>query len=929
MKKLILSLIALFAAFTLKSQDIVGTWSGTLSVHGHNLRIVFHISKDGETYKATMDSPDQGATGLPVGSVTFEDNRIRMSIAIPQAPPAEYTGELSENTITGTFRQMGMSFPLNLTRGDAGSGGTSGFLHGRLFDSQTREPLLFSSVALINDSDSSLVTGVITDADGRFVLENLRDGHYRLRITNIGYHPFISNTIEMRRGNNRLDLGSFFINPSTTQLTEVEIIATRPVLEQQAGRLIFNVAESTTSVGDNALETLKKFPGVIVDNEENITLNGRNVLVMIDNRETHLSGEQLANLLKSLPAEQIGSIEAIDNPGARFSAEGISGILNIRTRRTRMIGYSGTVFSGARYSNEFNPNAGFDLNFRNNQITVFANFNYSEWGSRAGMDGFTNFPRNEHGDSIRWVVNENENWGVNNSGRNFSGRGGIDYHINNRNNLSLSYRFSQGMQENNGNLFTRMRLITPNNDSIFQSFRQSFDATNEWGNHNLSLNYQHIFDSANNRQFFIDASWVRNIHSGGGRNDVIFFNGDIPPPGTIGDTVPYNLQVRLPSDIFSIRTDLEFPINKETRIEAGARYSFVNNDNTQFLESVLSDRYIYTEHISAAYTTINHKFSPKLSLEAGLRFEYTALEGDNRMVNVQHSRSYPARFQWFPSLNVNQQLTDQTGLNFSYSRRLRRPNYTDLNPIVTRNTAFAFNEGNPNLNPDISHLFRLSYSFNHIPIIRLSYSRTDGEVRRVPEFRGDTTWNRPENLGRNDAVSLNLMYQHTFFNKWRILVNTGGEYSQTQFKYNDSAITREFFNARYFISNDITLSPTMSMDINSWGMFPRRHLFTRNTGMYSVNIGFRKSFFDRKLTATVSLNDIFNTANKWTNDTQLPTGQHEYMASYWASRSINVRVSYRFGKGNVITARQRRDAAAEEAGRMGGGGEGGGQGGGM
>ena len=925
MKKILLFSTAMFLAFSMNSQDIVGTWNGTLSVMGHNLRLVFNITKDGDTYKATMDSPDQGQSGIAMSSVTFEDNQIKMTLS---SMGMEYTGELKSDKIIGNFRQMGQSFPLELTRATSSqSSGTSGFLRGRLFDAQTREPLMFSTVALLNVADSSLVTGVTTDEDGRFLLEKLSDGEYRLRITNIGYHSYVSDVIELRRGNNRLDLGSFFINPSTSQLTGVEIVAARPVLEQQAGKLVFNVAESTTSIGDNALETLKKFPGVQVDNDDNISLNGNSsVLVMLDGRPTQMSGTQLANLLKSLPSSDIDRIEAIDNPPARYDAEGIGGILNIRTKRTRMMGYSGTVHAGFRYHREFQHDEGFDLNFRTHKFTVFANLNYGTYNNPAGSTGYTKYP-----DGSRWVVNkgEGEDWGIHQKNQFISGRAGFDYHINRRNILSLSYRLQDG--GNNVTFNSKTRMFTPNN-IISESFSQGLTGNNNWGNQNLNLNYQNIFDSVNNRQFFIDASWVRNGFSGGGNNELLYFSGDFTKDTTQIDR--YNLEATLPSNIFSIKADLEYPLNKETKIETGIKHSYVNNDNSQayFNEGIpnpnMTFRYVYTENISSFYGMINHVFSPKTSVEVGLRGEYTAWKGNNKTSKQINTGDY---FGLFPSLNANQKLTEKTGLNFSYSYRLRRPNYTDLNPILIRNMAYEFFSGNPNLSPEYSHIFRLAYTYNHAPIVRLSYARSDDEIRSVPHYVGDTVFNRPENLGQNDAVSLQLMFQHTFFAKWRLLVTGGGEYSKTHFKYNDVAETREFFRASYYISNDITLSRTMSLDINSWGQFPQKRLFTTHAGLYSVNMGIRKSFFDRKLTATLSLNDIFNTANKWTNDTKVPAGEgmimHSYNENYWTSRSISFRLSYRFGKGNVQTRRM-RDAASEEAGRMSSGGDGG-QGGGM
>jgi len=929
MKKITLTLTAIFFAFALKGESIVGTWNGTLSVMGHELRIVFNIAKDGETYTATMDSPDQGATGLPVSSVTLENNQLRMSISIPQAPPAEFTGEVSENTITGTFRQMGHAFPLNLTRAGMETG--RGFLRGRLFDSQTREPLMFASVALLADADSSLLTGVITDEDGRFLLENLRDGHYRLRVSNVGHHTFVSETIELRRGNNRLDMGSFFINPSTIELAGVEIVAAVPLLEQRAGRLIFNVSESTTSVGDNALETLRKFPGVVVDNDDNITLSGRTVLVMIDNRETHLSGEQLANLLRTMPAEQIGSIEAIDNPGARFSAEGISGILNIRTRRTRMIGYSGTVFAGVRQGRDFSHNQGFDVNFRNNRLTAFANFSHSRRAGSAGMEGFTEFP-----DGSRRTMNlgDGESWAMTNPHHFISGRGGVDFHINSRNVLSASYRFMQGGNRNNG--FMNMRMMDTLG-AVESSVHQDVRNNNHWGNHNLSLNYQHIFDSVNQRQFFIDASWVRNYFGGGGNLDMNHYIGDIFS-GIPGDIARDSFDIIFPSDIFSARFDLEFPITRETRIETGIRYSFVNNDNKQrtynfrILDLNRTDHYVYTEHISAAYVQVNHSFSPRFSIEAGLRFEHTALQGDNRDIdgnsieNLRHTNNY---HRFFPSLNVNKMLTDRSGLNFSYSHRLTRPHFSNLNPMRTPQGAFSFREGNPYLGPQLSHIFRLRYSFNHMPILTFAFERSDGDIHQISRFQTDTMISRPENIGSTNRFGLGLSYQHTFFQIWRVVASIDGNFSRSRVRYEENGewMTRDRYNGWAWIGNDITLSPTMTLSVNGWGQLPQRGLFTSHQGMYVANVGFRKSFFDRSFTVALSVDDVFNTAGRWTNDTRLPTGQRDFSEFYWGSTAVSVRLSYRFGRGNVVTPRQRREAAAEEAGRMGGGDGGGGMGG--
>jgi len=922
MKNLIQIIVILFPVMSAISQDITGTWNGTL----YNMRIVFNITQDSTGYKATMDSPDQNAKGIEVNSVTFEDNKIKLSI---DALKVEYTGDVKENTITGTFKQMGHSFPLDMTRAaSAQSGNANGFVRGRLFDSQTKEPLPFANVVLINEQDSNIVKGGTTDQDGRFKLENLGFGTYLLKISNIGYHAYISNTIELKKGDNRLDLGSFYINPSFTELAEVVVVAAMPVVEQQAGKLVFNVSESTTSVGDNALETLKKFPGVTVDNDDNISLNGKSgVMVMVDDRPTRLSGAQLANLLKSMPSESINRIEAIDNPSAKYDAEGVSGILNIKTKRNRTMGYNGSIFAGSRYNNDFQNNGGFDFNFRNNKITAFANFSIFENRGKFGNSGRIDYP-----DSSRWEINKrnNEDWYGKQSGLYMFGKVGFDYYINSRNIMSLSYRINDGSGESSGLMKTRM--YKPNMDTAYSSFSQGYKSLYNFGDQNLSLNYQHIFDTVKQRQVSIDASWIKNYQSGEGENEILFYLGDFTD---FLKKDAYNLKQPLESNIFSIQSDLEYPLDsaKTTKIDAGLKYSFVKNDNNQdyFIEDMpnpdMSNNYIYSENIAAFYGMLNHTFSPKLSMEAGIRGEYTALKGNNKTIDSTHTNDY---FGVFPTLNINTQFTKKSGFNFSYRYRLTRPNYTFLNPIKVRNSAYAYHEGNPFLNPEYSHSLRLRYIYNHTPIATFSYERSDGDIRRITYYHDDTTFTKPENIGMTSRIGLGLMMQQFYFDKWRLMVYCDGSYLWSEFTYNDTVKKTETYRGYVYVSNDITLTQTMSLDVNCWAMLPQKSLFATNAGMFSLNMGIKKSFFKKTLTATLSLNDILNTANKWTNDAKYPTGQRDYQEYYWSSRSVSVRLSYSFGKGN-IPMRQRKNAAEEEAGRMGGqGGQGqGGQSGGM
>ena len=816
----------------------------------------------------------------------------------------------------GIFKkQIVFAFALFVTFAVSNLSAQTGTITGRLFDSQTGEALPFSTIALITELDSSLVTGVTTDENGQFLLANLQEGNYRLRITNVGYQPYISRTLELRKDNSYHNVGSILITPSSTRLAGVEIVAVRSVFEQQAGKLIFNVSQAITAIGDNVLETLKRIPGVTVDNDENISLNGSSgVLVMIDDRPTRLSGTQLANLLKSLPSSTVERIEVIDNPSARYDAEGVAGILNIKTKRVRMLGYSGSVFAGARYNKEFMHDQGFDFSFRNNNITLFGNLNHSTQRHPMGMHRYTIFP---DGSRMETNMGDGETWALFGSGRNLHGRGGFDYYMNDRNILSLAYQINHNPFELSGDM--RTRFFTPN-DVVHSSQNQSSLLDQTRSNQTLSLNYQHIFDPKNRRQFFIDAAWLRSVSVADGFYDIANYIGNFD---TQIEKTRQDLDLMLPSNIFSIKGDLEYPLNPQTKVETGVKYSFVNNDNYQkyLTDGVviqnMTDHFIYSENIMAFYGMITHTFSPKLSVQAGLRGEHTATKGNNKIMDSIDKNSY---FGLFPTLNINKKLTNMSGLNFSYSRRLSRPPYTMLNPVMTRNSVLEYHLGNPNLNPRYSHSMALTYTYRNMPVVRFNYQRTDGEFLRITNFHGDTAFVKPENIGASDRFSLNLMWQQTFFDKWQLRAFFNGTYMTSEVMYNNVPEKANIYMGSFQVSNNIIISPTMSVEVTGSAMLPGRGLFETYKGTYSANTGIRKSFFNRALTATLNVNDIFNTASMFRREVKFPTGEIHVMEAYSFGRSVSVRLSYRFGKGQVQTRRM-RDAAMEENRRMSGGGE--------
>lgn len=242
---------------------------------------------------------------------------------------------------------------------------STGKVAGELQDKTTNEKLLFANIVLIKASDSSQVKGTSSSGEGKFTFEQIPNGKYLIRVSTLGYHPYLSPLIEVTNKNKTVDVGTLYLQSSSTSLQEVVVEAKKPFIEHMAGKMVMNVANNAITEGDNALELLKKMPGIFIDKDDAISLNGKKgVLVLIDDRSTHLSGSELANLLKSMPSSSIDKVETIDKPSSKYDAEGVSGIINFKTKKNNNVGFNGSVNAGVGYRGSWSQNGGLNLSYR-------------------------------------------------------------------------------------------------------------------------------------------------------------------------------------------------------------------------------------------------------------------------------------------------------------------------------------------------------------------------------------------------------------------------------------------------------------------------------------------------------------------------------------------------------------------------------------
>ncbi|MEG2666454.1 MAG: outer membrane beta-barrel family protein, partial [Bacteroidales bacterium] len=559
----------------------------------------------------------------------------------------------------------------------------------------------------------------------------------------------------------------------------------------------------------------------------------------------------------------------------------------------------------------------FDLNYRNNKVTVYGSFSYYHSDSKSGSESTTNYA---DGTLFEMNKNKGEEWLTKDKNNGFHGKFGMDYYIDKTNILSVSYRGNGGNGKSNA--LNNTRVFPKENAPVLYSYSQGSKSKWESQDHNANLNYEHIFDTVFKRKLFVDFNYIKHHRDIEDISDMLYYQGDFQKEDT---TSMYALEAPLSSDIYALKLDYEHPFTQQTKLEVGLKFSFVDNHNQMeyntagIIDTNRSNAYRYNELIGAAYAIVNHSFKTKTSLQVGLRAEYTHTMGKSENLDSINTRSY---WRPFPNISISQQIGTKNQLSLSYRYRLTRPHYTYLNPFLLRGGVNSYSSGNPLLNPEYSHVLDLSYSFNYKFFATLSYTHSDGMIDYITVYSKEyIAFSQPKNMGRSDQLSLSLSTQLTFFKIWRLNLYLYGGYGRTELFYQDKWRKTEAFNASYWISTSVDILPTFTLEVSSWGQLPSRSLFTTNHGYYSLSTALKKTFLENTLTLSLGADIRLNT---YRNSSIYPDGTYSSGDYRWNGTSGWVRLSYRFGNNTASNNRTPRTVSSdsEESSRLGGNGGG-------
>lgn len=768
-----------------------------------------------------------------------------------------------------------------------------------------QEPLPGASVRLLSARDSSQVNGLVTSAKGAFLFERIPEGTYLLKITSLGMKPYISTMLTVDPAHPRIALPVIILLPAADkQLREVTVTGKRPLVETELDKTIINVDAMIGSASQNSLEILEKTPGVTVEPNGDIKLNGlSSVLVLIDGKPTYLSGRELADYLKSLPGGALDRLELITNPSAKYDANG-NAIINIRLRRNRQAGIYGSFSTNYNQGIAGRGSQSAVLNYNRRKLALSGIFSYSKDDSWSLDQSQRTYLTTGSDVSVR---NESRS-----RGHSLTARLGLDYAFSERTNAGISAETGSRPRHDRQDY----RSATRNTRLDSTGFGR---VTSDADRNNVSVyaNFQHRF-----RQSGHELSAEANYLSFRTRSD------QWTERYTETDTLVRQPSLRydLPSSttIYIAKADYQLPLSKTASFEAGVKWNSASNDNDfrsfigseQLPDYSRSNHFLYDEQISAAYTNARKNWK-RWKTQVGLRLEHTDLTG-RQLGNseVPGSRFHRQYTSLFPSAAISYSL-DSAGrhtLSLSASRRISRPGYNQLNPFLFYVDNYSYSTGNPDLRPAFQNRVELAYRHGQRWGLQLLYGRFRDIIFSTTDVRNEIFVVRPANVSQGQLIIFSGNTSLTPVKGWDCNLNLSvAHISLIRSEIYGQSLTPSAFTGRGSIFNRFQLSQTWSAELT--GQFFGRDINGQNVrrSRYSVNMGIMRKLWKDKGSIRLTADDIFYTMKMQSYAVALRETEANYQNEY-DTRRVAVSFTWRFGK--EIRKRGKTENSDEERQRV-------------
>jgi outer membrane receptor protein involved in Fe transport len=804
-------------------------------------------------------------------------------------------------------------------------GGSSivGKISGTVIDSATKEPMPYATVSLYYANGHAPITGALTDDKGNFKLNEVKPGSYKLSFVFVGYPTKTITGVITTLAKPDRNVGIIRVASSAKALGEIQVTGKAPLIENHIDKIVYNAEKDITNVGGNASDVLQKVPLVSEDINGNVSLRGDpNVRVLINGKPSGAMSANLADVLKTIPADQIKSIEVITSPSAKYDAEGSAGIINIITKQKNVSGVSGSVSGGVGTRQN---NGNFNLNYNKNRLSVTANIGGNLTWPQTSI---TNFSQVFQTDTSRSTQNYNRTATTKRYGSISSLSASYDF--NDYNNITSSIRYNRGgfnttgPQNNNAATYAGGVIV----DSLTKNYSNTTSQHALFDGFDWNIDYAHKFHKEGH-ELDLSVQWSHSIVN---TNYTNVYSAILPNQQSVDDGT---------NNEYTIQLDYTLPISKVLKLEAGGK-TIIRRLNSIYdvyepdfvtLDPVNTNTYDYNQNVYAGYTVLTLTLPKNWAILAGGRFESTDISGDpvNALQSLQpFSNSYPI---YIPSLTIQKQVGTSQTWKLSYSKRITRPGLTQLNPFINMQNIQAQSEGNPELGPETSQTVELNYNtFIKSSVINLSvyYRHISNLIEAIASpivvpvdtttLNGTRTDNY--NIGSNQSWGasfygsinpINILTIRGSANAYTYNPNPNGAFAADQTSNGTYVQYNIFAMAELDFKNNI-VAQVFTID-NS----PRRTIQGTTPTFSLLGFGIRKQFDNKKASLGINVLQPFNKYKYFDQDITSP-GFSQVSSTAFPFRSVGLTFSYSFGKLNFSNPKQKNDPDEEKQGDQGMGG---------
>jgi len=771
-------------------------------------------------------------------------------------------------------------------------------VNGTVKEGGSQEPMEFAQVSLMHKSDSSLITGGITDFEGKFEFSATDTGNFLLRISFIGYNE-LWEPVRIVSGRNRL--GYFALEPSATVLGGVEVSAAAALFRSEADRRVFSTENMTIAEGGSAIQLLEALPSVQVDQEGNLSLRGSgNILIYINGRPTNLSSDETESILEQYPASVIREVELITNPSARYDAEGIGGIINLILKESVRQGFNGQVNLSAGTGNKYS--AGLNLNYRHNKLNIFTNYAYQY---REQWEETHSFRERFTGEGSPILDHDYHTINYLNS---HLLRSGLDYELNENSTARIFANINYRSRDRERTYNIRNMASADVLDSLY--VRQLEE---DQSRINYEFGAMYGWKNGNGRNLNIQGSWAWDSQDRIEYFDQLFYDSmmnEVP-----GKRADQTYERPLTNQLVVFQADYEHPLNNNRIFEAGIKSTLQFDDREQIFneydfesqEYVLNDwitnQFSYDEQIHAAYLIYRDRFG-KLSYQAGLRGEYTLTESYQPEIDSTYTYHY---FLPFPSLFLSYEISQHQDIQANYSRRIRRPRQHSLAPFINAQDFFNLRLGNPYLQPEHTDNYEINYirAWQRFMFTGGVFHRyTTNALTRVFILVDDATMVTWTNADTRNATGVEIINYYTLSNNFDVTLTGNFFHSEISGDREGESFSNQSYSWSLSLLGNMNLPGYFSSQLTANYEGPRVIPQGSIRPVFSMNLGFRRNVLNRQGTVSLTISDVFNT-RRFSLETN-GTGFYQEREFKRESRVVTLSFTWRF-RGYLDRTRERSE----------------------